>query len=101
LDAEKSPVLCWDCATKRKRGESVDIEHITNAKDVQVGGNHYKNMKIQPTEFIHANDIPFIEANVIKYVCRHRHKNGLEDIKKAIHFLQLLIEFEYEPGEDV
>ena len=64
--------------------------------DEQIGGNHYKEMKIQPVEFIYANNIPFIEASVIKYVCRHKNKNGKQDIEKAIHFLQQLIELEYE-----
>lgn len=64
------------------------------ALEKQEGGSHYKDMKIQPVEFIHANNIPFFEANVIKYVCRWRNKNGVEDLKKAIHYLQLLIELE-------
>ena len=61
----------------------------------QVGGNHYKGMKIQPTDFIAINDIPFIEGNVIKYVCRHEFKNGKEDVLKAIHYLNLLLEYKY------
>jgi hypothetical protein len=65
-------------------------------KDGQVGGSHYKDLKIQPTEFIHANNIPFIEGNIIKYIVRHRQKNGLEDLKKAKHYLELLIQLEYE-----
>jgi len=64
--------------------------------NTQVGGDHYKNLKIQPTEFIHANNIPFIEGNIIKYVIRHRNKNGIEDLKKAKHYIDLLIQFEYE-----
>ena len=64
------------------------------ATDVQEGGTHYKVCKIQPVEFIHANDIPFIEGNIIKYVMRHRNKNGVEDLKKAKHYIDLLIEFE-------
>ena len=67
--------------------------------DKQIGGEHYKRMKIQPTEFIAANDIPFIEGNVIKYVCRHTHKNGKEDVLKAIHYLNLLIEYHYESND--
>jgi hypothetical protein len=67
--------------------------------DKQIGGEHYKHMKIQPTEFIAANDIPFIEGNVIKYVCRHAHKNGKEDVLKAIHYLNLLIEYHYESND--
>lgn len=65
-------------------------------QEVQIGGNHYKKLKIQPTEFIHANEIPFIEGNIIKYVIRHRDKNGIEDLKKARHYIDLLIQFEYE-----
>ena len=65
-------------------------------EDVQIGGDHYKIYKIQPTEFIYNNSIPFIEGNVIKYVMRHKHKNGIEDLKKARHYIDLLIKFEYE-----
>lgn len=68
----------------------------TGALAVQVGGQHYKSMKIQPVEYIHANSLPFIEGSVVKYVTRHRQKNGAEDIKKAIHFLNLLLELEYK-----
>lgn len=60
----------------------------------QIGGDHYKGMKIQPFEYIHANSIPFAEGNVIKYVSRWRAKGGVEDLKKARHFLDLLIEAE-------
>ena len=65
-----------------------------NPLDKQVGGNHYKDLKIQPIEFIHANNIPFCEANAIKYLCRWRNKNGIEDLKKAKHYIDLLIELE-------
>lgn len=60
----------------------------------QVGGTHYKDMAIQPVEFIHRNEIGFIEGSVIKYVCRWRNKGGVEDLRKARHFLDLLIEME-------
>jgi hypothetical protein len=62
----------------------------------QIGGSHYKKLKIQPTEFIHANNLSFIEGNIIKYVVRHKDKNGIEDLKKAKHYIDLLIKFEYE-----
>jgi hypothetical protein len=62
----------------------------------QIGGIHYKKLKIQPTEFIHANNLSFIEGNIIKYVVRHKDKNGIEDLKKAKHYIDLLIKFEYE-----
>lgn len=67
----------------------------TNALRVQEGGDHYKNLKIQPVEFIHANSLGFIEGCVVKYVSRYKRKNGLEDLKKARHFLDLLIQLEY------
>ena len=65
------------------------------ASDTQVGGSHYSRYVIQPTEFIYKNNIPFIEGNIIKYILRHRDKNGIEDLKKAKHYLDLLLEFEY------
>ena len=64
--------------------------------DTQIGGDHYKRHKIQPIDFIYENEIGFIEGNIIKYVMRHKHKNGLEDLKKALHYLQILIDKEYE-----
>jgi hypothetical protein len=67
---------------------------MTNPLDVQVDGDHYKQMKIQPVEFIHANGIPYLEGNVIKYVSRWRSKNGVADLKKAKHYIDLLIELE-------
>lgn len=66
-----------------------------SALDTQEGGNHYRTMVIQPVEFIVANEIGFREGNVIKYVTRHRNKNGAEDIKKAMHYLQMILD-EYE-----
>ena len=65
------------------------------ASKSQVGGAHYRDFAIQPSEFIHRNRIGFLEGNVIKYVCRHAAKNGRQDIEKAIHYLQLLLEWEY------
>jgi len=61
----------------------------------QVAGSHYKDMVITPTEYIVANQIPWMEGNVIKYISRHKCKNGAEDIKKAIHYLELLLERDY------
>lgn len=65
-----------------------------SALDKQVSGSHYKQFKIQPIEFITKNNIPFIEGNVIKYICRWRDKNGLEDLDKVIHYVELLKELE-------
>lgn len=63
--------------------------------ETQVAGNHYKDKGIQPIEYIHANDLNFFEGNAIKYVTRHKSKNGAEDIKKAIHYCQMVLEFDY------
>lgn len=64
-------------------------------KSKQVGGSHYKNYEIEPIEFIVKNNIPYREANCIKYVVRHKDKNGKEDILKAIHYLEMILK-EYE-----
>lgn len=61
-------------------------------KDFQVGGDHYKTMKIQPYEYIVANNIGWLEGNAIKYISRYKQKGGRKDIEKAIHYLQLLLE---------
>ena len=63
--------------------------------DVQVGGSHYKDTPIQPVEFITANNLTFLEGCVVKRVARHKNKNGAEDIRKAIHELEMILEFEY------
>ncbi len=69
---------------------------MNKATRQQVGGSHYKDMPIQPAEYAQLNKLNFIEGCVVKYVSRHRNKNGAEDIEKAIHFLNLLLELEYE-----
>ena len=65
-----------------------------SAFDKQVGGNHYKEMSIQPFEFIERNGLSFGVGNVIKYLCRFNKKGGLDDLKKAKHYLELMIELE-------
>ena len=67
-----------------------------NALNIQVAGDHYKQMPIQPVEFIHANNIPYCEANAIKYLCRWRKKGGIADLEKAKHYIELLIEMEQQ-----
>lgn len=61
---------------------------------MQVGGGHYLNGQIQPIEFIQSQRLGFIEGSVVKYVTRWRNKNGLEDLKKARHYLDILIALE-------
>ena len=65
-----------------------------SALNTQIGGSHYKDLPIQPVEFIERNNLGFCAGNVIKYVCRYKNKNGIEDLKKAKHYLELLIEIE-------
>ena len=67
-----------------------------SAYDKQVGGSHYKKMKIQPSKFVIENELLFPEGNVIKYICRHKFKNGKEDLEKAIHFIEMIIERDYK-----
>lgn len=69
-----------------------DREEIEEALGVQVGGDHYKTKAIQPVQYCMANNIGFMEGSVIKYVTRWRDKGGVEDLKKARHFLDMLIE---------
>lgn len=71
---------------------------MKNALKEQVGGSHYKDSPIQPVEYSHANKLGFIEGSVVKYVSRHRQKNGRQDIEKAIHLLKILLDLEY-PNE--
>jgi hypothetical protein len=68
---------------------------VSKASEEQVGGSHYAGFPIQPAEFIHKNGISFLAGNVIKYVCRYSKKNGKEDLLKARHYIDLLIEHEY------
>lgn len=65
----------------------------------QVGGDHYKSLPIQPVEYIHRNNLPFIEGSVIKYVTRWRAKGGVDDLRKARHFLDMLIQMETSAGD--
>lgn len=65
--------------------------------DVQVGGSHYKDMVIQPAEYCEYNNIPALEAGVIKYVSRHMNKNGVQDLEKAKDLINMIIEMRYEP----
>ncbi len=65
-----------------------------NPLEVQVGGGHYKDLKIQPIEYIHANSLGYCEANVVKYISRWKSKGGLQDLEKVKHYVDLLIKLE-------
>lgn len=71
------------------------IPEVKKASERQAGGAHYKDFPIQPAEYCQKNKLGFMESNVIKYVSRHDRKGKAKDIKKAIHMLELLLEFEY------
>ena len=88
--------MVWEMTQGRQAQRELDEPA---ALQKQVNGDHYKSMHIQPVEFIVANEIGFLEGNVIKYICRHQAKHGADDIKKAIHYCELILAMHYE-GED-
>jgi len=73
------------------------FDKVKSAKDIQVGGSHYKDLKIQPSDYIYENNLNWYQGNAIKYLSRYNSKNSdtakqIEDLNKAIHYIQLLIE---------
>ena len=62
----------------------------------QIVGSHYQNMVMQPSEFINKNKLPFAEGSAIKYICRHAAKGKEEDIHKAIHYLEMILDRDYQ-----
>jgi hypothetical protein len=98
--------LCRHCLRSR---DAVDTDAVADrqfeagasgqrALDRQPGGSHYRDFTIQPFEYVYQNGLGYAEGNVVKYVSRHRSKNGSEDLRKAEHYIALLLEIEY--GED-
>lgn len=73
---------------------------MNRPSDKQIGGKHYGNMAIEPVEFAMKNNLDFCQSSIIKYVCRFRDKNGIEDLKKAKHYIDILINSEYPDSED-
>lgn len=90
--------LKYNCDCTLTASELIEREHSQlikkSAFDTQVGGNHYKDMTIQPLEFILANGLGFCEGSVVKYICRYKKKGGIEDLRKVRHYVDLLIEHE-------
>ena len=62
----------------------------------QIGGNHYSRFKVQPSKFINDNNLQFAEGNAIKYICRHAYKGGKQDLEKAKHYIDMIIERDYK-----
>lgn len=83
-------------AIEEGKARKAELERVERniALESQVGGNHYSSMKIQPIEYTMKNEMNPLQHTVIKYVSRYKNKNGIEDLKKAIHSLELLIQFE-------
>jgi len=95
---------CPSCGAVGYRGDThweedvdprVDDAVLGNPMDDQVGGQHYKSMAIQPTEYIQRNKMGWCEGNIVKYISRHENKNGREDVEKVIHYAKLLLQLEY------
>jgi len=76
------------------RGSKIFDESWDDPLTAQVGGDHYKNLVIQPVEYITANNLSYLQGSVIKYVTRYQDKNGVEDLQKAIHFIKMMIQEE-------
>ena len=90
-------MLCDECQTVNHCMTHGCIPKVKlSALDKQESGNHYKDKGIQPIVYIHANNLGFCAGNVVKYVTRYKEKNGAADIRKAIHYLELLLELEYK-----
>jgi len=89
VDTEEGNDFWEDC--HRAESEEELPRLLTLPKSTQVGGSHYKDMNIQPIDFILGNDLGFVEGNIIKYVCRYKDKGGKKDIEKIIHYCDLLI----------
>lgn len=81
------------CIRKGIADVSIYVANTKSVNEKQVDGDHYKT-EIQPWDFIEANNLTFIEGNIVKYVARHRSKNGVRDLRKAQHYLEKLIEIE-------
>ena len=73
---------------------------MSDVGDKQHGGSHYQKFKIQPSKFVVENELLFPEGCAIKYICRHRLKGKKEDILKAIHFLEMILERDYKDKKD-
>lgn len=105
-EARVRPVLAWPALDIQQPAEDVQQasggqaggDGGSGALAKQVDGSHYKSFAIQPIEYIHRNGLDYLAGNVVKYVSRHKAKNGAADIRKAIHYLELILSLQY--GED-
>ena len=80
---------------KDKDFKKTDLRKLAT-RNKQIGGNHYKNLSIQPVDYIVENNLTYLEGNIIKYITRHRRKgDGKKDIEKVIHYAEMILEMEY------
>ena len=89
-------LVCPNC----EHENDMEYKLKDNSSKKQVGGSHYQ-LPIQPIDYITKNKLPYSEGNVVKYITRHRDKNGAEDIMKCIHYCQFILEHEYNVIVDV
>ena len=73
-----------------------EFEAAQKANDVQIAGTHYKSKAIQPWDYIVGNNLGYLEGNIVKYVSRWKDKGGVDDLRKARHYLDKLIEVSNE-----
>lgn len=90
---QDEPFLTPECTLNDQYAEIEQVRQ--SAYDKQEGGSHYKKLAIQPMQYALANKLDYAQANVVKYVTRHADKNGKEDLLKAIHNIELMIEHYY------
>jgi len=91
-NATQTEIIAAQNAYYKRIADGLKKDSLAISK--QVGGDHYKSLAIQPAEFCYKNNIPYLEATAIKYLCRWRNKGGVQDLDKAIHFIEMLKEFE-------
>ena len=91
--------LYQELKKKKVKSDKVTLGEL-HAYDKQIGGSHYQKFKIQPSKFVIENELLFPEGCAIKYICRHRLKGKKEDILKAIHFLEMILERDYNDKKD-
>lgn len=88
-------IQCSSCQFSVEDAAHEDVHDLVKASNVQVGGGHYKDFPIQPAEYCQKNKLDWCEANIVKYASRHASKNGAEDVRKIIHYAELLLEWNY------
>lgn len=95
--------LVWQRESLNDKIATAEVARQKTASqwDLQVGGDHYKSMKIQPAKFALENKLDYCQANAIKYICRHASKNGKQDLEKAKHYIDLLIEHYYGGDDEI